>query len=92
MPCAPNFLNMSKAEFQSAAGLQSAGPTSDCKSEAPYATCEYLMRRDGETRARECGDAAVFRGVRPPKLFYCQAHGDYVARLNPKYAIKLARL
>ena len=41
--------------------------------------CEYLERNDGG-KLHECGQPASYRGVKPPKLFYCEAHGDFVRR------------
>lgn len=42
-------------------------------------TCEYL-RRGPDGKNRECGQPAKYRGVRGPRLHYCQAHGDYIFR------------
>ena len=41
--------------------------------------CEYLERNDSG-KLHECGQPAAYRGVKPPKLFYCEAHGDFVRR------------
>lgn len=44
----------------------------------PVPVCEYHERTDG--RQHECGLPAHYRGVKPPKLHYCQTHGDFIAR------------
>lgn len=37
------------------------------------------MTRDSGKNA-ECGAPAKYRGVKPPKLFYCQVCGDFIRR------------
>lgn len=43
-------------------------------------TCEYPTRHERNARLVECGQPATLRGVKPPRKFYCEKHGQLVGR------------
>ena len=42
-------------------------------------TCDYSVYNDAGRRG-PCGNPAKYRGVKKPRLFYCEACGDWVRR------------